>query len=511
MTLPVKRFFNPFKHFAQIVLLILLGACRSAAAAPSGDSVLILVVEFEDGSKEMGTAFVVDHDGLIITADHVLNKYTTTPQSPPFDPGPGKRAKKVTAYSYFLHKKFEVQFDHASSQLVVGSLPNSHWLDIAFFRLRLDEDSRTRLQPLDIATDLPKQADTVYPYGPKCTDPTRSECLQPDTNVTVIGNSTLRAKEYKIGAVIRAGFSGGPLLDVSGRVVGICSYGTTIPFSQQTIEEFYVPATFLLRFYLRTLPPSSFFTASDVCGKIKNLPTLTVFDWQQISAPWVQAPAKSFTDETQCRCCCEAMNKTPNALLYSRFNTSNCTPPFCAEEVLYVEERTMNVEVSHPGPVNTEILSHLYTITRETYQAVVRSHPISADKPPLDVNHLVAIHLSYADTLARIATDPVASHQPQLADAGGYALVAYEESQALRQDADVYGSMSNLLHQQGDTTGATAAELLKDIETVKATDPAAADSAIKALKIDPNSMQKVLDSAVAAKVRADTTVARPVH
>jgi hypothetical protein len=123
---------------ALVSLLLSSGAVVNAQNPR--DAIVILKVTFEgSGKPEVGTGFFVDHDGLIITAEHVVNKYLTTPTKVPFDPGEGKKAKKIEIFNRLLPNGkavINVPVDHPN--IVTGRLENGKWLDLAVFRLDLD-------------------------------------------------------------------------------------------------------------------------------------------------------------------------------------------------------------------------------------------------------------------------------------------------------------------------------------------------------------------------------------
>jgi Trypsin-like peptidase domain len=468
-----------------------LASLHTSAAAEPDRGVVILVVEFEDGKKDVGTGFFVDHDGLVVTADHVVNRYSSTPAAPPFNPGPSRRAKKITAYSAYLRKKFLLDLSTSPNAATTGQFAQGKWLDVAFLRFPIDEDSRRLIEPLDLASDPPNQNARVFPWGPKCTTLTDESCFVPISNTASITNSPRKAKEYVLGAILKVGFSGGPLVDESGRVVGVCSFGTELPLRPDTYNESYVPAGFILRFYLNSLPPSPFFGASSVCDRLRPFPSLTSFDLQQIAVPWAQNPS-SFSDPAVCTCCCESLGKSPNGLLPSALSgAAACAPPWCPETSFYASFRALRSELQLLGGSEVALTS-LYREVSVAYYAVLSRGTVSNA-------NLAAIHRVYGDSMTALASEPtMVKFESELY---GRALSAYDRSVKLAPNKEVYASMGQILQNQGDLRGALAAQVLAQYAGVQAADPKIADKTFKDLKINIKDLQKVLRNAPAIATR----------
>jgi len=151
------------------------------------------------------------------------------------------------------------------------------------------------------------------------------------TSTTISTDPTL-SRDYQIQAGTFVGYSGGPLIDGTGAILGTASFGDVIANTQVVARQLYLPANDILNFMLATLPVSPNWSGDGACTFAANLHTLTIFDWAQLS---VHLPGSSGQPSpTQCSCCCQSMDKMRNQYIAPDFlKTSQllttCGRPFC--------------------------------------------------------------------------------------------------------------------------------------------------------------------------------------
>lgn len=198
------------------VVSLALSLCYGKAFAESplkaADSgVVLLFTEFGKTSWGSGTGFVVSNDGLVATNFHVVNGAT-----------------KITV----LKKKPNQEVEEYPAKIV----SQSSGLDIAVLKVE-----GMKLQPLVLATKPPAKGDKVYAIGfPASANKNLSRekiedgLVESTVTEGIVGRvfegtwsqrNQLNVKIVQHSAAINKGNSGGPLLDVCGRVVGINTQG----------------------------------------------------------------------------------------------------------------------------------------------------------------------------------------------------------------------------------------------------------------------------------------------
>ena len=154
-----------------------------------------------DDGGDIGTAFLVDSiNGYLLTAKHVVKKTIAD-----------KSLKIIASTPALPGAKFEL--------LIVDSTPDEQ--DLAL--LRIKEPGKTpRITPLDIGLRPPVHGSKLWAMGYPTTygdEVNTSLRVQPDVKVM---SSPSEDGLIEVSQVAIGGSSGGPLVDSSGRAVGIC-------------------------------------------------------------------------------------------------------------------------------------------------------------------------------------------------------------------------------------------------------------------------------------------------
>jgi hypothetical protein len=471
------------KSLHQASYLIALGVLlvTGMAHADAKDAVVILYAQFPDNAYVIGTGTFVDHDGLVLTADHVVHHIAI---SPPSTSTTGSvpslvNPATITVFSAFL--KASIAVDLTKQENVVGGqLSPSQWLDIAFIRVDLTDSQRVQLQPVDLSFSAPTLGETLYAYGPLCTTRTDDRCFQPAVTGTVLNSNPASARDYQVRDNITEGYSGGPLVNASGNIVAVGSWGDTL-VSGVVVRASYIPSPYILRYFLDKVPPSSLFAAADVCVRVHMLPSLTAFDWRQLSAKWV-IQSSLLQSKEQCSCCCESLDKVRNAVS-APFSTGSCVPPFCAQQRFY-------------GLINTmEITLQTNTIdsgTVEVYRALKDTFA-QIDLNQLPLEQRKQLYTTFGLTLANLATKEDAAKTPELGGALSTALAVLGRSQKLGETAQDYFTIGKLFQAAGDPVNAAAANILGTVVDVPT--PVVRNK----LKVNPQALRNSVDAGIQAQ------------
>ena len=191
----------------SVVLPIFFGQALAENLVKDADAgVVLLYTEFGKTARGSGTGFVVSNDGLVATNFHVVNGAT-----------------KIIALKKKQNQEVELY------PATVLSQPSG--LDIALLKVE-----GLKLQPLVLATKPPSKGDKVYAIGfPASANENLSSSqfknlVESTVTEGIVGRvfdgtwSQRNQSNVKIvqhSAAINKGNSGGPLLDICGRVVGI--------------------------------------------------------------------------------------------------------------------------------------------------------------------------------------------------------------------------------------------------------------------------------------------------
>lgn len=471
---PVATFESSQVLHCLSLLLFLIGTTCAHAATP--DAVVIIYAKFPGyNTTELGTGTFVDHDGLILTADHVIHHLTLSPPVTYMSnsvPHP-QQPTQITVYSSFLNAHFDVDLSH-SENVIGGQLGPQQWIDVAFIRVSLNDTQRAQIEPLALSQSAPAQGESLDAYGPLCTtsDP---RCYQPGVTRTVLNNNPAASRDYQVRDSITPGYSGGPLVNTSGNIVALASWGDVITSTQTVVRASYIPAPYILTFF-KTLPPSAVFAGPDACTRVHTMPYLTPLDWQEISARWNSQASLQAAD--QCACCCESLDKTRSAV-GAPLNAS-CAPPFCAERRFYAiaNEIAVNLQTK----VVTADTAAAYLNLKTTFSEIDLSSATDEKKEQL--------YTQLGSTLAQIATSDQTRDSPDFADARKDAIVALNASQQIKETPQNYFAMAELFRSGGDSTRAAAATLLGTVADIPSS------TLTSQFKINPQILRNNIESGI---------------
>ena len=317
----------------------------SCSAVDPKNAVVVIIVTFPDGSQELGTGAFVDHDGLVLTADHVVHGTSNllSPDAHPEtmllnQPNPTQaNPVKIEVYSPLLGGKITVD-PAVSGALVGGSLSASSWVDAAFIRVPLTDTQRATIQPLDLALSPPAQNEPLTAWGPEydevqCSNLDDPRCLSPQSISETLGSDPSITRDYQVNVNMRTGYSGGPLVNSSSNIVGIGSWGIRVNGSSsqgpQLAEETYLPSTYIVSSFLisnflnsKQSPEPKWLTGPQGCTNTQSLPSLTVFDIAELFPQSTQQTATA----QQCQCCCQSLRRAPASLNLPAANMKCATP-----------------------------------------------------------------------------------------------------------------------------------------------------------------------------------------
>lgn len=496
-----------------------------AAAPPSSlaenapqisTGVVIITAIFQDGTSEIGSGFLVDHDGLVVTADHVLRGATSVPSDPNQIPQSNRQVKHLTVY--LLDGTRTADIDVRAGDITWGASQQG-FLDVALFRVPIDDQLRSTLQPLEISTDVPRKGQALFAFGPACSPvkPSNANCQVAGPQQAILGNEPKKARTYEISTLLSLGFSGGPLVDSLGRVVGICSWGDTLALSQAVARASYTPVTYLTNSLIDHIPQSQFFTGGVACQNAHSLPSLTFFDFQELSAPW-RSSAGALSDASTCVCCCESLSHASNAMLATGLS-ARCAPPFCLTERFEATRKAVSLFLNQFAPDAPKLaLSYraLYELRKE-----------------IDSDHSIAVLTRWQSdiTFAEIASDISSRREflrfPYLSSARTDAIDAYialmkefakptdtdKTHEVAKSESQAYYDVATFLSETLDSDnqrGFQAAILLGTIAKTSDETNRSFDESVKQLAIDPGKLKGyVAQDLEIARSGAKASTAKP--
>lgn len=456
-----------------VLSLLIVSTYHARATTGPGDGVVIIYAQFPGtGQYEIGTGLFVDHDGLVLTADHVIHHIQmASPVTHISGSLPtGTEPTSIFVYSTALQARFKVDL----STIVGGTLDSNDWMDVAFLRVKLTDVQRAKIAPLNLTSIAPSQTESLTAFGPLCTR-LDEQCYQPSTTATSLSNDPTLSRDYQVRATITTGFSGGPLVNTAGLVVAIDSWGDLVSTNQITRAS-YVPSTYILRYFLDRVPPSSILNAQDACTTVHSLASLTVFDQWEVSKRW-QTQSSLLQDQAQCACCCESLDKTANPMFGAPLVGGSCQPPFCPQRRLFGIVNSIAVALATKA-VDSDT-SKLY----EALKATVDEIPFNQ----LSKDQQKTIYETYGHTLSSLSESELTRNDPAFKDARTLALGAFWKGQKIEEDAGTYEAMGRLFKAAGDVKNAQAADILGIIT--------ASDSHLAAtqLKINPDVLRKSVE------------------
>lgn len=441
---------------AQRFFILVLAFCflllpKILLASDENKAIVFIIAEFANGDTEFATGFFVDHDGLVVTADHVIHKYAAVPSDPTSRPIPRATARKISVYSWYLKKHFEVDLSEDPKQIVTGQeLGEGRWLDLAFIRVRLSDNDSEKVRPLDITEHILNQGDFVGVYGPTCEDANKQKCLVPMLKAPLTISNILEqsgGKEYTVSALLQPSFSGGPLVDpATEKAAGVCSYGERLPRQQNlTYINSYVPAHFIK--YL-SLPYSSFFSSLRNCATLQKWEEPTWFDVYQFANTF-----KAILSEPECHCLCLAAGKKPTAVpLPAQKKFLRCAPPWCKVNLAYAALLRLQAASVGDG-LDQQSAESWFTFSQLLYADLVE------EESTLNPRVQVWLHKSYGDFFYAVADGTIRIPSTILVqNADDLSLHAYSHTLEINKNQpDVWRSTASLLNRQGESETALAA------------------------------------------------------
>jgi hypothetical protein len=450
------------------------------AQAGTADAIVIIYAVFPgNNAYEIGTGSFVDHDGLVLTADHIVHHILmSSPSSFMRGTANATNPTSILIYSAFLKAKIAIDLTKPES-VVGGQITSSQWLDVALIRVPLSDSQKLQIQPLDLSQSNPSQGESLSAFGPLCTTEDEN-CYQPGVVKTNLNSDPTKSREFQVRENVTPGYSGGPLVNASGDIVAIASWGDTIVNALVTRAS-YLPSAYILQYYLHRIPPPSIFTAADACARAHTLPFLTAFDWAELSSRWA-ANGTLLQVADQCACCCESMGKARNRV--GAPESAGCVLPFCPEQRLY-------------GLTNQVLLAlKTQTVDAETASAyeAMKSTIGQINISQMSDDKKTEFYGRIATIFSQIASNDETAKKPSFGDASKIALAALVRSQQIHESAETYLAMSDLFRIQGDDVNATAATVLGNVLTLPD------DAVRKQLKIDSKTLRKSVQHGALASV-----------
>jgi hypothetical protein len=467
----------------SLVLLIacLLGLFQTCSAIGPGDSIVVLIVTFPDGSSEIGTGAFVDHDGLILTADHVIHRTAYPPPSIVDKTIPAQTApSQILVYSSLLRTRLKV--DLSRSDTVVGGVVSPNlWIDGALVRVSLTDAQRAAIQPLDLLSQTPAQDEALTAWGPswdrdQCSDLNDTGCLSPESTGTRLSNKPTDRRDYIVRANLKKGYSGGPLTNASFSIVGIGSWGTRMDGSgnqgSQIFDATYVPSYYLIFYLLSHVPPSAWLSNPQGCTNTSSLSYLTVFDMEELFPPGIQQKPTLH----DCQCCCDSMLRAPSSLnlTIARMQCTQQINTDCTGQKILALSNNIQLAV---------LTSNVSDATADQYSQL-RQSIASIDRKNYSTNSRARLYDSFASTSALLATSNQANREP-FKTASNDALFAIKQRIEIGATASSYSTMSSVYSQLGDPANATAASKMASVVGQP-------KSAQKSVNINQNALKKQL-------------------
>jgi Trypsin-like peptidase domain len=435
-----------------VVALLAFSALSSPCRASNpGDAIVVLAVKFSDGSTDWGTGAFVDHDGLILTADHVVHRAIANPLSTMTDGSvPASSAPiGITVYSTHLVTPLTVNVA-AAGNVLGGAYSANQWMDAAFVRATLTDVQRAMIEPLDISLSPPNQTELLTAWGPHCTDVTSPNCgtvnAVDSVTVTLSSNPSVN-RDYQVRANLNLGFSGGPLINSAGMIVGIASWGlrpdgapTT---GTQIVTATYVPGHLIVRNLSGNISSSSWLLTPSGCSHTTDFRPLTAVDTGEMFPSDPKA--------ADCPCCCSTLSRSPNSI-NTRVGNSSCAKQ-CPQNAALALANFVQL-AANTGTVDAQTVNDY---------AKLRALIASSDVDQLPPDQRAKLYDSFGATGLAIALSHSAQQFPSLSVATQDALVAYKMRLTIGDSPAVYENVSQLFIQEGNSVKAADARVMSDV------------------------------------------------
>jgi hypothetical protein len=432
-----------------LALLALAAFPRPCQASNPGDAMVVLAVKFGDGTN-WGTGAFVDHDGLILTADHVVHRALANPLSTMTDGMVPASIPpiSITVYSTRLVTPLTVDLT-VPGNVLGGAYSANQWMDAAFIRLTLTDVQRAMIEPLDISLSPPGQSEPLSAWGPHCSDMTNSDCYSVDSLGVTLSSNPAVNRDYQVRANLALGFSGGPLINAAGMIVGIASWGIRPDGSPssgtQIVSATYLSGPLIERALAPKLSSSPWLVTPAGCSHTTNIRPLTAIDTGEMF-PADPPPA-------DCPCCCSSLSRSPNSTNTRIGNSS------CAQQTGCLQPSAFSLANSIQLAANTG------TVDAQTVKdyASLRAMVASSSAVHLNADEQTKLYDSFGATGLAIALSPSAQKFNALNVATQDALVAYRLRATISDSPGVYTNVVQLLQQKGDVVHAAEAKVMADI------------------------------------------------
>lgn len=468
-----------------LVALAILGLASvpvPCLASGPGDSMVIIAVKFSDGITEWGTGAFVDHDGLILTADHVIHRAlakplsTMTQGSAPASTNP----VSITVYSKLFVNPLTVDLTNPGNVLG-GAYSDTQWMDAAFVRVTLDDTKRQLIAPFDISLSPPQQGEELTAWGPDCTNVADPSCdsVTAIDSVKVTLNSPDVKRDYQVRANLNVGFSGGPLINSSGMIVGIASWGLRPDGAPDTgtqiVTATYLPGIYITRDLTPRLASSAWLKSPAGCTNTANIRPLTALDTSEM---FPADPAAS-----DCPCCCSSLSRSPNST-NTRIGNSTCAQQSdCQQYPAFVLANAVRLAA------NTNTVDDK---TVKDYLAL-RAVLASPDTARLPADQRAKLYDAFGSTGLALVISPAASNFSALSGVSQDALVAYKKRAAITITPAMYANVARLWSQKGNPTHAADAKVM---EVVAAQSP----DTIGSMHVNVNKLNKAIFEGVPSSI-----------
>ncbi len=416
--------------------------------------IVFVVSEFPNDNAEFGTGFFIDHDGLIATAAHVVQR-PIPPESTSGCPPQVKPASQIKVYSPALNRFLEAKVVRTGQDR-----GEEGCLDVAFVRATLGSADREHIRPLTIGRKIASQDDVVHALGPHCAKHEMQECYSLDSLPASIQNNLpeTNATVYQITITVPASYSGGPLINREGEVVGIGSLGERLPGSNNLVyKASYTLALYLMGFLSR-LPPSSFLRGLEKCSDLSNWEAITFFDVGQLNPKLIS----SFLSSVACSCVCNLCVKNPE--LFAALAGGNksqqffhCVPSGCKRGLADLAIRNATSElswkISRPQIKEELRFGHAWLSASLSLFRELEAH-----ETDLDPQARGQLYKSYGDFFYKISEGVIKVPSNSIEHADEEALVAYYKTLQLNPDKpDAWRSVAYLSNRRNDKKGALEA------------------------------------------------------
>lgn len=420
-------------------------------ASNPGDAIVVLAVTFSDGSTEWGTGAFVDHDGLILTADHVVHRALANPLSTISDgtiPS-SVNPTNISVYSLRLGSPPLTVNLTIPGNVLGGAYSSNQWMDAAFVRATLNDAQRIIIEPLDISLSPPGQNEPLTAWGPACSDMTNSNCLAVNALGVTLSSDPAITRDYTIRANLALGFSGGPITNAAGMIVGIASWGNrpdgAPATGTQVVSATYLSGPLIQKMLMPKVVASTWLVSPVGCTNTTGMRPLTAIDTSEMF-PVNPTPA-------DCPCCCSSLSRSPNSI-NTRIGDSSCAQQNgCLQYTAFALANSVQL-AANTGTVDANTVSDY---------ANLRTMVASSDVVNLPVDEQAKLYDSFGATGLAISHSPSSQHFPALKVASQDALVAYRMRSSISDSPGVYANVVQLLHQKGAQVQAAQAKVMADV------------------------------------------------